>query len=57
MKLQEETLKEQSLNGDCLDDSCLIDTGKMLAAKNLIVVTVTLKNKNSYRFNARFIEI
>jgi hypothetical protein len=57
-KAQEEALKNQSeqRNSECYDDSCLVDTGKMLAAKSLIIVEVEKKGENSYKFKARFVD-
>ena len=57
-KAQAEALKNQSeqRESECYDDSCLVDTGKMLAAKALIVVRIDRKGKNSYKFKARFID-
>jgi hypothetical protein len=57
-KTQEEALKQQEeqSKSDCYDDTCLVDTGKMLAAKALIVVEVEKKSENSYKFKARFID-
>ncbi len=42
-------------NDGCLDDSCLIDTGKMLAAKAIIIVEVE-KRGDSYKFKTRFVD-
>ena len=57
-KAQQEALKNQSeqRNSECYDDSCLVDTGKMLAAKALIVVDVEKKEENSFKFKARFVD-
>jgi len=57
-RAQEEALKNQSeqRNSECYDDSCLVDTGKMLAAKSLIIVEVEKKGKESYKFKARFVD-
>ena len=56
--VQEKVLKEQQeqQKTECYEDSCLVDTGKMLAAKALIVVTVEKRGDKSYKFRARFID-
>lgn len=55
---QNQALKEQAEQRKkaCYDDSCLLDTGKMLAARALIVAEVSLKGTNRYRFKARYID-
>ncbi len=55
---QEETLKEQSMqrNKECLDESCLVDTGKMLAARGLFIIEV-IKSKNDYLFKIKYINL
>ncbi len=55
-KAQEEALKAQSSQDGCLDDSCLIDTGRMLAAKILFVVSIKKAGK-FYLFNAKVINL
>ena len=56
--LDEKTQNEALQNGksECLDDSCLIDTGKMLAAKILFVVNIK-KTKKYYLFNAKIVNL
>ncbi len=51
--LQEQV--EQSKN-DCIDDSCLVDTGKMLAAKAIIIINVFQVDENEYKFKVRYID-
>jgi len=57
-KTQNTALKEQKeqLKSECYDDTCLVDTGKMLAAKGLIVVEVEKKDENSYKFKSRLVD-
>ena len=57
-KAQKEALKEnaKARNSECYDDECLVDTGKMLAAKALIVVEVEVKSETAYKFKVRFID-
>ncbi len=58
--IQNETLKEQatkSETGSCLDDSCLIDTGKMLAAKRLFVIKIVEIKKDNYMFKISYINL
>jgi len=57
-KAQAEALKEQSSkkNEECIDDSCLIDTGKMLAAKELFLIDI-LKIKEVYYFKIKNIDL
>ncbi len=56
---QKEAIKEQSeqRKKECYEESCLVDTGKMLAAKGLIIVEITKKEENNYRFKAVYIDI
>jgi len=58
-KTQEMALKEQAKqrNSDCYDDECLVDTGKMLAAKAIILIDVNNKNRYSVKFTARYIDL
>ncbi len=51
-EVQEETLKEQAnqRKKECYDESCLVDVGKMLAAKGLVMVEVTKKGDKLYLF-------
>ncbi len=57
-EVQNETLKEQAnqRKKECLDESCLVDTGKMLAARGLFVVEV-IKAKESYLFKLKYINL
>ena len=58
--IQNETLKEQATKnetGNCLDDSCLIDTGKMLAAKRLFVIKIVEIKKDNYMFKISYINL
>ncbi|MBN2694908.1 hypothetical protein JXR93_09620 [bacterium] len=56
---QERALKEQSeiRKKGCYDDECLVDTGKMLAAKGVIIVDVTKRDNNLYVFRMRLINL
>ncbi len=55
---QKEALKEQAnqRKSECFDESCLVDTGKMLAAKALIIVEVSKKDDSNYKFKARYVD-
>ncbi len=57
-EVQEETLKEQAIqrNKECLEESCLVDTGKMLAARGLFIIEV-IKSKNDYLFKIKYINL
>jgi len=57
-EVQEETLKEQAKQRkkECYDDSCLVETGKMLAARGLFVVEI-VKSKESYLFKIKYINL
>ncbi len=57
-KAQKEALKEnaKARNSECYDDECLVDTGKMLAARALISVTVDKKNDKLYKFKGKYID-
>ncbi len=57
-EVQKEALKEQSeqRKKECYDESCLVDTGKMLAAKGLVMVEVTKKSDKMYFFKAKYID-
>lgn len=50
---QNQTLKEQATQRkqECYDETCLVNVGKMLAAKGLVMVEVTKKGDKSYLFN------
>ncbi len=58
IKIQQEALKEQSkkIKDECIDDACLIDTGKMLAAKELFLVEI-VQIKNIYTFKIKNIDL
>jgi len=55
---QNQTLKEQATQRkkECYDESCLVDVGKMLAAKGLVMVEVTKKGDKSYLFKAKYVD-
>ncbi len=57
-EIQNETLKEQAeqRKKECLDESCLVDTGKMLAARGLLVVDI-VKAKTSDMFKLKYINL
>ena len=57
-KIQNEALKEQKEQhkNDCYDDECLVDTGKMLAAKKILIINID-KYKNSYFIKIKKIDI
>ncbi len=55
---QNQTLKEQASQRkkECYDESCLVDVGKMLAAKGLVVVEIIQKAQKSYLFKAKYVD-
>ncbi len=55
---QNEVLKEQATQRkkQCYDDTCVVDVGKMLAAKKLLKTEV-MKGNNSYIFNGGFTDL
>jgi len=55
---QKEALKEnaKARNSECYDDECLVDTGKMLAARALISVKVDKKGDAAYKFKGKYID-
>lgn len=55
---QNEVLKEQATQRkkQCYEDSCVVDVGKMLAAKKLLKIEV-MKGNNSYIFNGGFTDL
>jgi len=57
-KAQQEALKSQKeqRESECYDDACLVDTGKMLAARALIIVEVKKKEEKSFKFKIRFVD-
>jgi hypothetical protein len=56
--IQEEALKEQQnqRKSDCYDDGCLVDTGRMLAARELLVLNIKKRAKDFF-IKARRIDI
>ena len=55
--VQDEAINTQ-VKDECLDDSCLIDTGKMLAATHLIILNINKqKNHHGYLFNIKSISL
>jgi hypothetical protein len=54
---QQEALTEQAKQqqSDCYDDNCIIDTGKMLSAKFLILIDIIKLDK--YVFKAKYINL
>ncbi len=55
--VQNETMVEQTDKIDgCIDDSCLVNVGKMLAARGVVVVEVEKKEKNVYSFKAKYLD-
>ncbi len=55
---QEEALKEQRGQEEsaCLDDTCLVDTGKMLAAQKFLIIDIN-RVKNEYFFKGKMINL
>jgi len=55
---QEEALREQvdQRESDCLDDACLVDTGKMLAAQKFFIIDIN-RVKNEYFFKGKFVNL
>jgi len=55
--VQNETMNEQSdkIEG-CIDDSCLVNVGKMLSARGVVVVEVTKKDNNVYSFKSKYLD-
>ncbi len=59
-KAQEEALKEQSeqRKKECYDEECIVDVGKMIAARFLCLVDIKkTKNNENYVFQLKFIDI
>lgn len=56
---QSQVLTEQASQRKqaCYDDSCLVDTGKMLAAQNLFLVDIKTLSTNNYLFKIRLVSI
>ncbi len=57
-QVQNQALKEQSeqRKKECYDESCLVDTGKMLAASKLVIIEIFAENKK-YKFVTSVIDI
>ncbi len=57
-EIQNETLKEQAeqRKKECLDESCLVDTGKMLAARMLFIIEV-IKSDETHLFKIKYIDL
>ncbi|MBN2695536.1 PEGA domain-containing protein [bacterium] len=55
--VQNDVMKEQTdyIDG-CIDDACLITTGKMLATRGVVVVEVVKKEENVYSFKAKYLD-
>jgi len=58
-KIQNEALDEQKKqqNSDCYDDQCLVDTGRMLAAKKLLIIRVSKQENDKFFIKLRKIDI
>ncbi len=58
-KIQNEAIEEQKKqqNSDCYDDSCLVDTGRMLAAKKLLIIKISRQSENNFFIKLRKIDI
>ena len=58
-QIQNEALKEQSTQteDECIDDSCLMDTGKMLSAQRLFLIRVNDLGKENYMFKITHINL
>lgn len=54
---QEAVLQEQNSQEGCLDDGCFLDTGKMLAAKYLIVIHVSKLKEKEYFFKIKNVQL
>ncbi len=52
------TLKEQAnqRKKECYDESCLVDVGKMLAAKGLVIVEVSKKINEDHLFKVKYVD-
>ncbi len=54
---QNDTMKEQTDHIDgCIDDVCLVNVGKMLSARGVVVVEVVKKEENVYSFKAKYMD-
>lgn len=56
---QEETIKEQSdkTKKKCNDEKCFVVTGKLLAAKGLIIIEISEKSTQNHKFKLKFIDV
>jgi len=56
---QEEALEEQvnQQKSECYDDNCLVDVGRMIAARALFIVEILKLEDNKYLFKSRFIDL
>ncbi len=57
-EVQEQTLKEQAeqRKTECYDESCLVEVGKMIAAKNLLIIEI-IKSEETYMFNLKLVDL
>jgi hypothetical protein len=57
--IQNEAIEEQKKqqNSDCYDDQCLVDTGRMLAAKKLLIIKISNKDNDKFFIKLRKIDI
>jgi len=55
---QDEALREQveQRHSDCYDDKCLVDTGKMMAAQMIFIISIN-KIKKEYVFKAKLVDL
>ena len=51
-EIQEEALKEQKIQrkSDCYDEKCLVDTGRMLAARELLILDIKIREKDYFKY-------
>lgn len=58
-KIQNEALEEQKeqQKSECYDDQCLVDTGRMLAAKKLLIIRITKQKTGNFFIKLRKIDI
>lgn len=56
---QKQALKEQSSQRkkECLDNECLVDTGKMLAAQKIAKFLVKETSKNNWRISGKIVDV
>lgn len=56
--IQTEVISEQTDSTEgCIEDSCIVNTGKMLAAVGVVVVDILKKNDRSYLFKIKYIDM